>query len=218
MAIEEIPKAPTSTGYRDQIVRLVCDRKDHSDRQFINIRRKLPLLYDMYRGISSGRYQPHKNDIHIPLIFSTIQSDVARKTQTSFGSWPIVSFLGNAPEDAVIARKREALISSQMKDCGSFRKGYDLFLTADLYGTAVLQWGWKYTEENTVITHQDMLPISGKPMSFDEKRTVTTFDGPDWRVLDLLDCYPQPGARQIEDMDWFITREFLDIDRVKELA
>lgn len=220
VAIERIRKASSAQGYREQIAGLVRERKSHSERYFDQVRKRIPYLYNIYRGytLGSGRHQSHKNNIHIPLIFSTIQSDVARKTQTSFGSWPIVSFVGNSPEDAIIARKREALVSTQMKDAGSFRKGYDLFLTSDLYGTTFLQYGWRHDIQPTVITHTDFLPVSGKQVTYDEKRSIVTFDGPDWRVLDILDSFPQPGVPLSEDWDWFITREYLDIDKIVEYS
>lgn len=215
---EQIIKAPTAESFKVQIVNMVMDRKQHSEQHYTGIRKEFPQLYDLYRGVLTGRFSPHKNNIHIPLIFSTIQSDVARKTQTSFGTWPIVSFAGYGPDDAPIARKREALISAQMKDSGAFKKGYEVFLTADLYGTAVVQYGWNHTEQEMEFTLPDTLPLSGETVQRLVKQRVTVYDGPDWKVLDALDCFPQPGFRNIEDMGWFIVREYLDLDDIRVLA
>lgn len=203
---------------RDQIINYVLDCQEHSERHYSGIRRELPGLYNLYRGIISGKFSPHKNDIHIPLIFSTIQSDVARKTQTSFGSAPFVTFQGYGPDDAPIARKREALIQAQMKDIGIFRKGYEIFLTADLYGTAVGRWGWDHIEQEVEVERFDRMPLSGRLVKVAEQKRVTMFDGPQLIVKDLLDCFPQPGFRTIDDMAWFCELDYMDYDAVRALS
>lgn len=215
---ELIQKAATPESYRVQIINMVVDRMVHSQQHFTVIRKEMPQLYDLYRGILVGRFSPHKNNVHIPLIFSTIQSDVARKVQASFGERPVVNFVGYGPDDAPVARKREALIDAQMRDCGSFKKAYELFLTADLYGVGIAQWGWNHVEQEMLITRNERLPVSGIDVTISDKQTITTFDGPNWRVLDGLDCFPQPGYRNVDDMQWFITREYLDLDEIRAMA
>lgn len=218
MATAMLQRESTAEGVRQQMANLVSERKALSESHFSGIRKEFPQLYDLYRGVYTGRYAPHKNTVHIPLIFSTIQSDVARKTQTSFGAWPIVRFVGYGPNDAAIARKREALISAQMKDALSFQKGYDLFLSADLYGTAVAQYGWNHREENMEVLDVQAMPLTGRMIETARRETITTFDGPDWKVLDCLDIFPQPGQRTIDDMQWFVVREYLDFDDLRALA
>lgn len=208
----------TPFQFERQMVGVVLERKQLSESHFTGIRKEFPQLYDLYRGVMTGRHTPHKNSVHVPLIFSTIQSDVARKTQTSFGAWPVVKFVGYGPDDAATAKKREALISAQMKDCNSFRKGYELFLNADLYGTAVAQIGWNFCEEDMLVLDVQAMPLTGRMVETSRKQRVTTFDGPDWKVLDCLDVFPQPNFREIEDMQWFITREYMDLDDIRTLA
>ena len=213
-----IEREKSPVGFRDQIVNLVNDRKTLSERFHTGFRRKLPELYGLYRGSVTGKHSSFKNDIHIPLILSVIQSDVARKTQTSFGTWPIVNFQGYGPDDAPIARKREALISAQMKDSGSFLKAYDFFLGADLYGTSVARWGWTHREQEMMISRQVPLPVAGIMTTISQRQNVVTFDGPDWQVIDLLDFFPQPGCKTIAQMAWVCEREYLDLDEVRALA
>lgn len=202
----------------EQIAKLVTERRDHSAFTYNAQRIKFPGYYNLYRGTVTTKAAPFKNNVFIPMIFSTIQSDVARKTQTSFGMYPYVTFLGNSPEDAIIARKREALVNSQLKDLGIFKKMYDLFLTADLYGTAIIQYGWRHEEADILMTEYEFLPITGTLEPVMNKRRITTFDGPDFKVLDPLDCFPQPGIRDIEDMEWFITQDYMDFEKVKRLG
>jgi len=218
LATTLIQRAQTPRGRLEQDVNMVLERKALSEQHFTGIRREFPQLYDLYRGVLTGRFSPHKNNVHIPLIFSTIQSDVARKTSTSFGDWPIVRFVGYDPGDAALSKKREALVSAQMRDCSSFKKGYDVFLSADLYGTAVIQYGWNHTEEDMEVLDVTVLPLTGQIVETMKKQRTVLFDGPDWKVLDCLDLFPQPSFRTIDDMQWFITREYMDLDDIRLLT
>lgn len=211
-------KANTAEGYRQQIAELVVERRDHSKNNLARVRSLFPQLYELYRGTLLGRYSPHKNNISLPLIVSTIQSDVARKTQTSFGGNPIVGFFGFTSQDAPIARKREALIDSQMTDAEAFRKGYDMFLTADLYGTTIIQYGWDHIEDDMMVQHTEVLPYTGEINQFLEKKRVISFDGPNFRIIDPLDAYPQVGVRDVCDMDYFTVEDYMDIERIEALS
>src|SRR5205809_2908882 len=78
----------------ERYVQFVRDRKQKSERVFMAYFQRLARLYDRYRGIYSGKFAAFRNNIHIPFIYSVIQSDVARKIQMSLGNWPLMSFEG----------------------------------------------------------------------------------------------------------------------------
>lgn len=196
------------------LLELVNARKQHSTSYHQKYFLKLARWYDLWRGIYTTRFDPYRNSIHIPFLFSVVQSDVARKVQTSFGSWPVVSFGGYAPEDAPRARKNEVLISAQMKDADSFRKAVDLFITSDLYGTGIARLGWK--KERKLERFRMLNESMGREEVMDE--WVTRFDGPDWQVKDPLDVWVQPGKRRFNEMDWVFDRYYLDLDMVRAAA
>ena len=216
--MEQIQRESTVAGQKEQLANYIRGLKSHSEQHFTSNRKEFPELYNLYRGTLNFKFSPHRNSVHIPLIFSTIHSDVARKTQASFGTWPAVGFVGYSSEDAPIARKREALVNAQMKDCGMFKKAYDLFLTSDLYGTAIAWWGWTRIDEMIQVTYPDILPVTGETIMIVDNKTITTFDGPDLKIIDPLDAFPQPGFRDVESMDWFIIREYASFDRLREQA
>lgn len=174
---------------------------------------RLTRLYDLYRGNTGGRFQQFRNDIKIPFLLSIVQSDVARKVQTSFGGWPIVTFGSYPPEGVSIARKNETLISAQMKDSKSFTKAVDFFTSADLYGTAICRVGWKHDIRLEKIRVPDS--ILGMQES---ERDVTWFDGPDWDVVDSIDFWPQPGRKRLDECDWVIHRYWIDYDNLLDRA
>ena len=198
----------------DSIIDLVISRYKHSENYHQPFYEKSKRYYDLFRGVTSRRGQAWRNNIHVPFAISILESDVSRKVQSTFGAWPIVEFAGYAPEDQPNARRNEVLISAQMKDANSFIKAVDFFTTADIYGTAFAKVGWttkaeieKYREPNEILGMEEI-----------KTREVITFDGPDWEVLDMLDCFPQPGIKHIDDMAWFIIRYHLDLDEIGRRA
>jgi hypothetical protein len=198
-----------------QIVALVDARRQHSLRYNHRFFTRLPSWYNTYRMVWQGRLSQFRNNVQLPFIFSMIQSDVARKVQTSLGGWPIVSFQGYAPEDVQRARKNEILISAQMKDCDSLIKGVDFFLQADLYGVAVARYGWKHVvRKNKVRMREQVAP--GMNILVEREYNAEHFNGPDWEVIDPLDFWPQPGRKRIEDMSWVIHRYWTELDDMKE--
>jgi hypothetical protein len=213
-----IVRAQGEVARRDQFIDIVTSRMQYSESYFSGIRQRLPRLYDLWRGVYTGRFHPHKNNVHIPIIFSHIWADAARKAATSLNAWPIVNFLGYGPDDMPTVRKREALISAQMKDAGAFLKEVDTFVTADLYGVAISQLMWDHTVEKRIITDSVELPLSGEIVRQIRKMDVITFDGPNWENVDRLDFFPAPGFKTIKKMPWVIRRYFLDVDDLRMLA
>jgi len=198
------------------ITALYKARKEHALNHYQTFFAKIARRYDLYRGFYRGQFSQFRNNIHIPFLFAVIQSDVARKVQTSFGSWPIVDFSGT---DQAISRKNSTLISAQMKDCNSFIKGVDFFLDADMYGTAFARDGWKTVrrfERWREMGEPD--PIGGQVREVIREEHVTRFDGPNWENVDILDCWPQPGRKTIEECQWVLLRYYLDIDEIEQLA
>lgn len=203
---------------RDQVIDIVTSRMNLSESHFSGVRARLPRLYDLWRGTWSGTYHPHKNNVHIPLISSAIWADAARKAATSLVQWPIVSFMGYNQTDASIARKQEALISAQMKDDDLFQKQVDLLVMADLYGVAVEQIGWNRKEEFRIMEAIDRAPLSNQIIKTIKKGNVVSFDGPTSENIDLLDFFPQPGVKNIQNMKWVIKRYYRDMDDLRALA
>ncbi len=218
MVSDVIQRAVGAVAYREQMVNLVIDHMRYSEQHFNAIRARWPRLYDLWRGTWSGRFHPHKNNVHIPLIFSAVWADAARKAATSLNNYPTVSFLGYGQDDMPTARKREALISAQMKDDNLFLKQVDLIVSANLYGTAVIQVGWKRDKRMRVIEQIDRMPLSGKVVRSLRKGEVVMFDGPQTEEIDLLDFFPQPAVKRLQNMKWVVRRYFLDLDDARYLA
>lgn len=198
-----------------RVIELVDSRRQESLRYNTALFSKIQSFYDTYRGVWSGRQSQFRNQITIPFTFAMIQSDVARKVQTSFGAWPIVGFEGYAPEDAGSAKKAEVLVSAQMKDSDSVIRAVDFFLQADICGTAVARYGWKKTiRKNRVVQYEEVAPGFEVPVQRDYDAEI--FNGPTWETIDRLDFWQQPARKRIDDMAWVIHRYWADWDDLME--
>jgi hypothetical protein len=213
-----IERAAGVWAYREQMCNMVIESMLYSEQQYTGIRQKWPRLYDLWRGTWNGRFHPHKNNVHIPLIFSAIWADAARKAASSLSTWPPVSMMGFGRDDQGIARKQEQLVGAQFKDDSAFLKQVDVIVGADLYGVSVMQVGWKRTEKMRILEQIDRMPLSGKVVRYLRKGKVVEFDGPETLLIDLLDFFPQPTVARLRDMKWVVRRYFLDLDDVRYLA
>jgi hypothetical protein len=215
--------APTVIGGRRALpssarfIELVDSRRQHSMRYNHGVFIRLQNWYNAYRGYWQGRLSQFRNNVTLPFTFAMIQSDVARKVQTTFGQWPIVDFEGYAPEDTDRANKVGILISAQMKDCNSLIEAIDFMLQADICGTGVARYGWKHMLRKSRQTKMESI-APGLSIPVIRERESVLFDGPTWNTIDRLDFWQQPGKKRIDDMDWVIHRYWLDWDDMMEDA
>ena len=211
-------RSPPGRGVSSsRVIELVDTRRQESLRYNAGVFRRLQQWYDSYRGYWQGRISQFRNQVTIPLTFAMIQSDVARKVQTTFGSWPIVTFEGYAPEDAERAKKNEVLISAQMRDADSLLHAVDFMLQADICGTAVARLGWKRQVRKTrSVRYESVAP--GLKIPVVREYDAELFNGPVWQPVDRLDFWQQPAKKRIDDMDWLIHRYWLDLDEMLEDA
>jgi hypothetical protein len=117
-----------------------------------------------------------------------------------------------------IARKWESLVSAQMKDMDLLLKEVDTFVTADLYGVAITQLGWRRERQDRILESLRVAPVSKQLIRTIRKGPIVTYDGPDTEPVDRLDAFPQPGVARLRDMKWFIRRRFIDLDECRMLA
>jgi hypothetical protein len=207
-----------SNQQRDAVLGFVREVRQRSERYSESAKRKMPRYYELWRGYYTGTAASSKNDVHLPLIFSTIQTDIARKMATSFGQRPFINFVGYGPDDASVARKHDALFDAQFRDARGIQKEYLTHLRADLYGRAVSRVMFQHKEEIHTRTEWTQLPLSGERVRQIMRAKVTTFDGPNHEPVDLLDCFPWPGFQFEEDMPGYAVRYYMTIEEAEYMA
>ena len=137
---------------------------------------------------------------------------------TAYAQWPFIGFSGYGEDDMPVSRKIESLVNAQLMDSDIISKELVTFVGADLYGTAVSQLMWEHKEEVTSRTDIKSLPVDQGIVRLRKKRNITTFDGPNYKNVDLLDFYGQPGHRDIQAMKRVGVRYYLDVDDCRFLA
>lgn len=208
-----------ATASQDQILALIDRRRTDSLRYNYTTFAKCKQWYAMFRGITGAATSTpqFRNTVSLNYLYGQMNSHVARMVQTCFGVWPIVSFDGYAPEDVPLAKKREVLISAQMKDCGSIAKANDFFMQAAICGTAIARYGWKNITRKTRYTSYEAI-APGLTVPVLNEGMMTKFNGPTWEVVDRLDFWQQPGIKCIDDMAWVIHRYWRDWDDLMDDA
>lgn len=197
---------PTTENYDKDLCKVLNSRWQASRDHYRGTFMKAPDWYRSFKMMMNPRLATTRNNVVLPYTLSVIETDLARKVTALFGSYPIVGFEGQGPNDGPIAKKNEALVSAQMKDMNILRKGYDFCLNADVYGTGCGRVGWTNITRIKNVRQQWLDKIYSIPTP------VTMFDGPDFEVLNLIDLGPQPGKKYVDQMRWFMYRYYVDFD------
>ena len=213
MANPEPGKTPTGFASDENIIDLVMKRYQKSATYHQTIYEKFKRFYDLFRGITTRRFPQHRNNVHLPFPLAVVQSDIALKAQATFGNTPIATFSGYGQDDNGSAKRNETLITAQLSDNDSFSKAVDLLTSMDVHGTGIIKVGWTTKVEEEY--YRILNPEGAETLDL---RKVITFDGPDFEVLDILDTFPQPTIKRLDDMAWFIYRYYLDLDDIERRA
>jgi hypothetical protein len=215
-----IPIAPNEKARQQQVVNWVNSLRITSENHYWTYRRQLPKIYNLYRGFRSGQYHVHKHKLSVPLLYTIIWSHAARIMNMVFGTTDPIRFIGasGSPEEAAIGRKFDSLFMAQWRDSKGVQKALDVLINANLYGTCPIQHGWKYEKSKILVPATDFAPLSEQTVATYIEREVINFDGPNFEIIDPLDALPQPGIKDIHDMDHFGRRYWLDFTQVKALS
>ena len=196
----------------------VMSRFSYSRDTFSSFHMNCVRNYNHYRMWNTGSYQTHRNNIVVPLIFSMVWADIARKISTSYPSNQIIDVFGYGPEDRPAAEKNRVLLNSQLKDTRMFTKAINVLANGDICGAGIAQLSWKNEERQVTSRDQLVVPISGETIETLRTENVVTFDGPEVRPWDPIDFFPQPGIPDPADLEWVVVRYALDMDTVELLV
>ena len=208
----EIRSEKRSEGKKRQLVSMVFQRWVASRDNYLPQYRSMGHRYRLYRGYRTGRHVPHRANVTVPLGFSMIQSDAARKSAMSLADPEVLTFAAGGPEDQMLARKRSALLNVQMRDANLFDKGTRLFVGGGIFGTYVVKEFWDTKRER--VSFRMALDGSERVVEQDE----VTFDGPNFDLVDPRNFFPEPGKARIRDMHWVVERFFMEKEEVNRLA
>lgn len=168
---------------------------------------------ELYRCYIDKSTYPHNARVFDPRIFRVIETITPRMVANE----PTGSFCPVESGDVEVNEILNALMKYDWRRAVMFPKLVNFVKSLLLFGTAFGRTYWDYREcEKT-----QMVPkvINGKNVwtpTNNKKTFVTEYDGPNFEVLNIYDCYPDPNATNLENMRWFIYRTFKTVDELEK--
>lgn len=170
--------------------------------------------YKRYRSIAEplrdnlGRELTNRSNIYVPYPWAIVESAMPR-------------LAGRLPRVHAFPRKRveqtkvdaiQDLILYSLDRMEFLKLQQNWIRQFEIYGWSPLVYFWKH-EERPVFDRVD--GPSGRVM---RKIKKTIWDDFGAKVLDVFDCFPQPGVEEIDKGDWFLYRDFLSKKDIKALV
>lgn len=168
---------------------------------------------ELYRGYIDAQNYPHNARVFDPRIFRVIETITPRMVATE----PTGSFYPVESGDTVTNQILNALIKYDWRRAVMFPKLVMFVKSLLLFGTAFGRTHWDYRECEK--SQMEPKTINGKitwsPKNI-KKKTYTEYDGPNFEVLNIYDCFPDPNATSLDNMRWFIYRMFKTLDELEK--
>lgn len=168
---------------------------------------------ELYRCYIDSASYPHNARVFDPRIFRVIETITPRMVANE----PTGSFYPVEEGDVTTNQILNALIKYDWRRAVMFPKLVSFVKTMLLFGTSFGRTYWDFRECEK--TRMEPKKINGKmiwtPASV-KKYNYTEYDGPNFEVLNIYDCFPDPNATNLDNMRWFIYRTFKTLDELKK--
>lgn len=167
---------------------------------------------ELYRSYLDPNNYPHNARVFDPRIFRVIETITPRMVANEPGG----SFYPVESGDIVTTQILNALIKYDWRRADMFPKLVMFVKSMLIFGTAFGRVFWDFREkERTRMIPKELNGRNVWTPDNNEKVTVTEFDGPNFEVLNIYDCFPDPNATNLQNMRWFIYRTFKTYDELK---
>ena len=188
------------------------------NEQFLLAKRYLDPIHErmnqqeeLYRTYIDKNNYPHNARVFDPRVFRIIETVTPRMVANE----PTGSFYPTEQGDIMTSQILNALNKYDWRRAEMFPKLVNYVKCLLIFGTAFGRTYWDFRETDK----QRMVPKRlNDRLIWTPKNTeiikVTEFDGPNFEVLNIYDCFPDPNATTINNARWFIYRIF---KTVKEL-
>ena len=168
---------------------------------------------ELYRCYIDSASYPHSARVFDPRIFRVIETITPRMVANE----PTGSFYPVEEGDVTTNQILNSLIKYDWRRAIMFPKLVNFVKSLLLFGTAFGRTYWDFREREKTQMKPKM--INGKmiwtPANVD-KITVTDYDGPNFEVLNIYDCFPDPNATDLHNMRWFIYRQFKTLKELED--
>lgn len=207
------PKARSASTQEEELAKEINEQYLLSKKYLDYVHDRMNDQEEMYRCYINNSDYPHNAQVFDPRVFRIIETITPRMVVSE----PCGSYYPQEPSDLPTADILNAFIKYDWRRADMFPKLTTFVKSLLIFGTGFgrVYWDLRETEK----TRMKAKVVNGKavwtPMNT-EKVEVTEFDGPNFEVLNIYDCFPDPNATSMENMRWFIYRTFKTVDELKK--
>ncbi len=176
---------------------------------------KWDKFYQYYRNYRNPKDYPWLSNLFVPVAYTVIESLLPKLISAIFAPKFVFQILPREKNDIEQAKIVEELLRYQFDQMDVYRKFYNWFKQALIYGTSILKVFWRFEICERTVTEPSYvfgLKVGSRPVT----KTIIEYDGPDIEVVDLYDFFIDPRATTIKDAKWCIHRIWRDYDYLVE--
>lgn len=208
------PYTTTSKGAQsdDDLSKEITEQFLLAKRYLDQVHQRMNFQEELYRTYIDKNTYPHNARVFDPRVFRVIETIVPRMVANE----PSGSFYPSEQGDIATSQMLNALIKYDWRRAEMFPKLVMFCKSMLIFGTAFGRVHWDYRTK--MRTRMKPKQLNGRMVwtpTNSEQIEVTEFDGPNFEVLNIYDCFPDPNATDLSNMRWFIYRMFRTMDELE---
>lgn len=176
------------------------------------IHSKMNLQEELYRSYIDKNNYPHNAMVFDPRIFRIIETITPRMVANE----PTGAFYPQEMGDSATSHILNALLKYDWRRAEMFVKLVNSAKSELIFGTFFGRNFWDYRTKwkNRMVAKKVNGKLVWTPKNKEEIE-VTEYDGPNYELFNIYDCFPDPNAVTLSNMRWFIYRTFKTLDELK---
>ena len=183
-------------------------------------------IYRLYFSQVESSKTTTRSKIFVPIIFQVIEAAIPKMMNVIFGQERFWSADPINKADEPLAKVVELLVNYQLMQADFFIKFMDFAKQLLLYGTSYFYVYWKVTRK-WVYTRTPLrsnvtilgFNLGSKITGWHEKKEYKVIERrPEIEVLDIMDVYPDPNARNEKEGRGIFILSYIDRDELAELG
>lgn len=184
-------------------------------------------VYKLYLNIAEQIKTPTRARTFIPAVFQVIEAAVPKLMTLVFGSEEFFDVVPDNPKLDGIANRIKKLLKYQLAAADFFLKFLDFIKQLMLYGTSYFyvywkvqrKWVWKRKPVRGPKSFLGITVSKNAILGWEEEKVYEVVERrPEVEVLDVLDVFPDPEARNEKDSRAIWVRSWMSLEEVQELG
>lgn len=183
-------------------------------------------IYRLYINRTTIAKTPTRSRITVPVIFQVIETALPKIVNVIFTQESsFFEVVPENPDDDDKAESIQMLLEYQLRQADFFSKFIDFAKQLLLYGTSYFKvyWhvkrDWVWTREPQRIKTRILAFMTGTKVKWEEKKEYKVVERrPEVEVLDILDVFPDPEARNEKTSQGIFIRSWMDLDEFKAMG